>query len=126
MDSSGITLVSVSKFATDGGDWSVEKIGAIGGAVFQAAQEQGEILGYGEIKIQITEYDKGYIFGTKVGEGILILATDNMIQIGILKMVLQRWAPKIIKILKAYLSVDQQAISQELKSLFTTDDFDNF
>jgi len=126
LDSSGITLVSVSKFTTNGGDWSVEKIGAIGGAVFQAAQEQGEILGYGGIKIQITEYDKGFLFGTKVGDGILVLATDSLVQIGILKMVLQKWAPKIKAILSSYLAVDQKALSQELRSLFTPDDFEMF
>ncbi len=125
MDSSGITLKSVSKFAVDGVEGTVERIGAIGGAVFQAGEEQGEILGFGKIKIQITEYDKGFLFGMKIGDsGIICVITDIDIQVGILKMILQKWALKIKEILKRYLYTDHKVISSELKSLFGSEDFE--
>lgn len=123
MDSSGITLMSVSKFAVEGVEGTVERIGAISGAVFQAGEEQGDILGYGKIKIQITEYDKGFLFGMKLDDGIACVVTDVDVQIGILKMILQKWAPKIKEILKRYLYTDQKVISSELKSLFGSEDF---
>ena len=55
-DDTGITILSQSKFKfSDNEGISVEKIGAIGGAVFVAGEEQGYILGYGSINLQITE-----------------------------------------------------------------------
>lgn len=124
MDSSGITLMSVSKFTTAGSEGTVERIGAIGGAVFQAGEEQGDILGFGKIKIQITEYDKGFLFGMKLDDGIACVVTDVDVQIGILRMILQKWAPKIKELLKRYLSADQKVISEELKALFSSEDFE--
>lgn len=124
MDSSGITLMSVSKFTTEGSEGTVERIGAIGGAVFQAGEEQGDILGFGEIKIQITEYDKGFLFGMKLEDGIACVVTDVDVQIGILRMILQKWAPKIKELLKRYLSADQKVVGKELKTLFKSEDFE--
>ena len=50
VDEAGITIASQSKFTfTDVDTISVDKIGAISGAVFTAGEEQGEILGYGGI-----------------------------------------------------------------------------
>jgi predicted regulator of Ras-like GTPase activity (Roadblock/LC7/MglB family) len=127
MDNAGITLMSVSKFASNGLEGTVERIGAIGGAVFQAGEEQGDILGYGKIKIQITEYLKGYLIGYKVGEeGILCVVTDSDIQVGIIKMFLEKWEPKIKTLLKRYLSSDQKVASEELKSLFGSEKLDFF
>ncbi|MHA1457849.1 MAG: hypothetical protein ACTSR5_18075 [Promethearchaeota archaeon] len=48
IDDTGITIMSESKFTfSNEEEISVEKIGAIGGAVFTAGEEQGHILGYG-------------------------------------------------------------------------------
>ena len=123
IDDTGLTIASQSKFTfTDDDQVSVEKIGAIGGAVFTAGEEQGQILGYGEINLQITEYKKGLIFSIKLDDGVLVLATDVNVQVGYIRALLKKWAPKITKILNKYLeSSDQKAMKEELKELFSTD-----
>ena len=123
IDDTGITIASQSKFTfTEDDHISVDKIGAIGGAVFTAGEEQGEILGYGGINLQITEYQKGMIFSIKLDNGALVLATDLNIQVGFIRALLKKWAPKIAKILNRYLeSADQESMKEELKELFSTD-----
>lgn len=123
IDDTGLTILSQSKFSFSGDqDISVEKIGAIGGAVFTAGEEQGLILRYGNIKTQITEYDNGLIFSGKTGKGVLCLATDLNVQIGFVRALIKKWAPKIATVLERYLkSSDQEAISDELKELFSPD-----
>lgn len=123
-DDTGITITSQSKFRvhnSDSDSLSVEKIGAIGGAVFTAGEEQGIILGYGEIGLQITEYETGVIFSIKAGKGILCLATDLNVQIGFIKAIVKKWAPRIGVILNRYLKMDQGIVNEELKQLFSTD-----
>ena len=117
IDDTGITVISTSKFIIDD-DISVEKTGAIAGAVYTAGEEQGQILGFGGIGLQITEYDNGLIFSIKIGQGVLCLTTDLKIQIGMVRSVLKKWASKIGQILDRYLKVDQDVINQELKELF--------
>ena len=122
IDDTGITILSESKFNfPSDNDISVEKIGAIGGAVFTAGQEQGHILGYGDISLQITEYDKGFLFSLKIGKGVLCIATDSNIQIGYIRALMKRWAPIIAKILNNYLQTNQEDINKELKDLFSSD-----
>ena len=122
IDETGITIVSQSKFTfTDADTISVDKIGAIAGAVFTAAEEQGEILGYGGIGIQISEFDKGMLFLTKVGSGALVLATDLNVQVGFIKAILKKYGPKISAILNRYLQADHEGIKEELKELFSSD-----
>ncbi|TFG21987.1 MAG: hypothetical protein EU529_11890 [Promethearchaeota archaeon] len=123
IDDTGLTIASQSKFTfTEDDHGSVEKIGAIGGAVFTAGEEQGQILGYGEINLQITEYKKGLIFSIKLDDGVLVLATDLNVQVGFIRALLKKWAPRITKILNKYLeSSDQKAMKEELKELFSTD-----
>ncbi len=118
---SGITVLNESKFNLEKGNDAVDKIGAIGGAVFMAGEEQGQILGYGDIRIQITEYFDGMIFSAKVGNGVLCIATDNKVQIGFIRALLNRWANKIGQILSTYLKQDQEGINTELKALFGAD-----
>lgn len=123
IDDTGLTILSQSKYSFSGeDDISVEKIGAIGGAVFSAGEEQGLILGYGEIQLQITEYTKGMIFSIKTGKGILCLATDFNVQIGFIRALIKKWAPKMGRLLERYLkSSDQETINEELKELFSPD-----
>ena len=123
IDDTGLTILSQSKYSFSGEeDISVEKIGAIGGAVFSAGEEQGLILGYGEIQLQITEYTKGMIFSIKTGKGILCLATDFNVQIGFIRALIKKWAPKMGRLLERYLkSSDQETINEELKELFSPD-----
>lgn len=121
-DDTGITILSQSKFKfSDPNEISVEKIGAIGGAVFVAGEEQGQILGYGGIDLQITEYYEGMIFSMKVGKGVLCICSDKNAQIGFIRAVMKRWAPKISVILNRYLQVDQAELSKEMKELFRSD-----
>jgi predicted regulator of Ras-like GTPase activity (Roadblock/LC7/MglB family) len=119
IDDTGITIISESKFRFD--DISVEKIGAIGGAVFTAGEEQGYILGYGDIKLQITEYDKGLLFSIKIGKGVLCIATDKKVQIGYLTAIMKRYAKNLSSILNRYLKTDQGEVNKELKELFNSD-----
>ena len=122
IDDTGITILSQSKFTFAGsGEVSVDKIGAIGGAVFIAGEEQGHILGYGNISLQITEYFEGMIFSMKVGSGVLCLATDKKVQIGFIIATMKKWAPKITLILNRYLQDEQGEISKEIKELFRSD-----
>jgi len=122
IDDTGITIMSESKFAfSNEDDISVEKIGAIGGAVFTAGEEQGHILGYGSIDLQITEYHKGMIFSIKIGKGVLCIATDKNVQIGYVRAIIKKYSQKIAAILNRYLQSDQEGINKELKELFSSD-----
>ncbi len=122
IDETGITIMSESKFILKGEqDLSVEKIGAIGGAVFQAGEEQGYILGYGNIHLQITEYFKGMIFSLKTGRGILCVATDKNIQIGFVKAMMKKYSQKISAVLDRYLQEEKGEMNKELKELFNSD-----
>ncbi|TFG24652.1 MAG: hypothetical protein EU532_12365 [Promethearchaeota archaeon] len=122
IDDTGITIMNESKFRfSNEQEISVEKIGAIGGAVFTAGEEQGHILGYGTTELQITEYDKGLIFSGKTGKGILCIVTDKNVQIGYMRTIIKRFAPKITQILNRYLQSDQGELNKELKDLFSSD-----
>jgi predicted regulator of Ras-like GTPase activity (Roadblock/LC7/MglB family) len=122
IDDTGITILSQSKFTfTEDENVSVEKIGAIGGAVFIAGEEQGHILGYGNINLQITEYFEGMIFSMKVGKGVLCISTDKKVQIGFVIATMKKWAPKIGEILDRYLQVEQEKLSEDMQKLFRSD-----
>jgi len=124
-DDTGITILSQSKFkfSEDNGT-SVEKIGAIGGAVFVAGEEQGHILGYGSINLQITEYFEGMIFSMKVGKGVLCIVADKNAQIGFIRAIMKKWGPLIGEILGRYLQADQAELGKEMKELFRSDSMD--
>ncbi len=124
IDDTGITIMSEAKFilkTSDEDDISVEKIGAIGGAVFTAGEEQGYILGYGNIHLQITEYFKGMIFSQKAGKGILTLSTDKNIQIGLVRAIMKKYSQKISSVLDRYLQEEKGEMKKELKELFNSD-----
>jgi len=122
VDETGITILSQSKFTfSDDNAISIEKIGAIGGAVFIAGEEQGHILGYGNISLQITEYFEGMIFSMKVGKGVLCIATDKKVQIGFIIATMKKHAPRIAAILNQYLQAEQGEMSKEMKELFRSD-----
>ena len=123
IDESGITILSQSKFAfaTDN-EISVEKIGAIGGAVYTAGEEQGQILGYGNLSLQITEYINGMIYSVRAGKGVLVVATDLNVQIGYIRAILKKWAPQISKVLSRHLvRSGKVTISEDLKGLYNSD-----
>lgn len=122
IDDTGITIISEAKFTfSNEEDVSIEKIGAIGGAVFTAGEEQGHILGYGDIDLQITEYFKGMIFSVKVGKGVLCIVTDKNVQIGYVRALMKKYTSKISTILNRYLQEEKGEINKELKELFSSD-----
>ena len=121
-DDTGITILSQAKFKfSEHNGISVEKIGAIGGAVFVAGEEQGEILGYGAIDLQITEYLEGMIFSMKVDKGVLCIVADKNAQIGFIRVTMKKWGPQISTILNRYLQADQAELGKEMKELFRSD-----
>ena len=123
IDESGITILSQSKFAfAKDNEISVEKIGAIGGAVYTAGEEQGQILGYGNMNLQITEYNNGMIYSVRAGKGVLVVATDLNVQIGYIRAILKKWAPQISKVLSRHLvRSGKVTISEDLKGLYNSD-----
>ncbi|MFW9826589.1 MAG: roadblock/LC7 domain-containing protein [Candidatus Thorarchaeota archaeon] len=121
-DDTGITILSQSKYRfLEHNEISVEKIGAIGSAVFIAGEEQGHILGYGAIDLQITEYLEGMIFSMKVDNGVLCVVADKNAQIGFIRVTMKKWAPKISIILNQYLNTNQGELAKEVKELFRSD-----
>lgn len=125
MDRTGITISSVEKFNTDK-SMNIERLGAIAGAVYQAVEEQGECLNYGEIDSQVTEYNKGFIFSTSAGEGILCVATDKNTNMGLIRNVMKKYRTVLSTILIRYLHHDGNKISQELKTLLDQNQPDLF
>ena len=121
IDETGITIASQSKFNIADEGVSVEKIGAIGGAVFSAGEEQGEILGFGPINLQITEYDKGLLLSVKIGRGILCISADLNVQIGYVRALVKKYKATFSSLLEKYLKTDQEGVNKELKELFQSD-----
>ncbi len=62
------------------------------------------------------------IFSLKVGKGILTVATDKNIQIGLVKAIMNKYSQKIAQVLNSYLQQeDQGEIKKELAELFSAD-----
>lgn len=114
MDNSGITLASVSKFQTD---VNLDRFGAISGTIYHTIEEQGFLIGYGKIKSQITEYEQGFIFTHGLGESYLIVATDLMVNMGIVRGLMNKYSP----ILRKIMALSFQTISsipEEVKTIY--------
>jgi len=122
MDRTGLPIQSEHKFTVDP-NIDLERIGAIAGALFQAGEEQGETLNYGELEIQISEYKLGILICVSCGAGVLCVASDKNIQVGLLRTLLKKFSPNIANILKTFLESDEATVMQELKGLF--DDYLN-
>lgn len=116
MDRTGLLIVSESKYATEPVD--LDRIGAISGALYQAGEEQGVFLNYGELDMQILQFNRGILFAISTGTGILCVTTDKNVQIGLITAFMRRYAKPIAKILSRLLESDEEVISQELKTLF--------
>ena len=114
MDSSGITLASVSKFQTD---VNLERFGAISGTIYHTIEEQGYLIGYGKIKSQITEYEQGFIFSQGLGDSYLIVATDLMVNMGIVRGLMNKYRPVLRKIMAISFQT-VSAIPDEVKTIY--------
>ncbi|TFG20554.1 MAG: roadblock/LC7 domain-containing protein [Promethearchaeota archaeon] len=96
LDNSGITLASVTKYQTE---VNLERFGAISGTIYHTIEEQGFLIGYGRIKSQITEYDQGFIFTQGLGDSYLVVATDLMVNMGIVRGLMNKYCPLLHKIM---------------------------
>jgi len=117
VDRAGFPIAYQIKFKTNENEY-IERIGAISGAVFQAIEEQGEMMVYGSTISQITEYDKGYIFSMATGSGILSIITEKNINMGLILNLMKKYRNTISEILNRYLKQDQDEVSKELRKLF--------
>ncbi len=117
MDRTGLLIQSEHKFTVDP-SLDLERMGAIAGALFQAGEEQGETLNYGELELQISEYKHGILVCVSCGSGVLCVASDKNIQVGLLRTLLKKFSPNIANILKNFLESDEETVTQELKGLF--------
>ena len=114
MDNSGITLASVSKFQTD---VNLERFGAISGTIYHTIEEQGFLIGYGKIQSQITEYEQGFTFTQGLGDSYLVVATDLMVNMGIVRGLMNKYSP----ILKKIMALSFQTVStvpEDIKTIY--------
>ena len=102
VDRSGLTISHVSRDSETPTD--VESIGAIASAVFGASEEQGKSLKIGKLGIVTSEFEKGKIFAASCGQGILTVVTDNNVNIGMVRYLMQKTSEKLKKILDEFLS----------------------
>ncbi|MBD3350492.1 MAG: hypothetical protein GF364_03300 [Candidatus Lokiarchaeota archaeon] len=117
MDRTGLTISFQEKFKTNKSVY-IERLGAISGAVFQAVEEQGDMVEYGNTISQITEYDKGFIFSMDVIDGIISVITDKNINMGLIRSIMLKYKDILANILQRYLKQDTNEITEELRSLF--------
>ena len=103
VESTGLTLASVSKFSYFPAD--VDGIGAIASAVFCASEEQGKNLELGDLDIVTSEFTGGKIFAASCGtKGVLTLISDPDINIGLIRLILKRSGEELREILDEFLS----------------------
>ena len=114
MDNSGITISSVSKFQTD---VNLERFGAISGTIYHTIEEQGFLIGYGKIKSQITEYEQGFIFSQGLGNSYLIVATDLMVNMGIVRGLMNKYCTILRKIMAANFQ-SMSAVPEDIKTIY--------
>lgn len=114
LDNSGMTLASVSKFQSD---VNLERFGAISGTIYHTIEEQGFLIGYGRIKSQITEHEQGFIFSQGLGDSYLIVATDSMVNMGIVRGLMNKYCV----ILRKIMAISFQAVSaipEDIKTIY--------
>ncbi len=114
LDNSGITLASVTKYQTE---VNLERFGAISGTIYHTIEEQGFLIGYGRIKSQITEYDQGFIFTQGLGDSYLVVATDLMVNMGIVRGLMNKYSPLLQKIMSLSFQ-NVSAISEDTIKIF--------
>ena len=125
MDRNGFTISYAAKFISSNNALPIERLGAIGGAVYSAIEEQGACINYDEVDSVAVGYKKGFIFSISAGEGILTAITDKKINQGMISNVMKRYRGMLAKILGSYLQQNQsEEISEELKSLLNESELD--
>ncbi|MCD6514513.1 MAG: roadblock/LC7 domain-containing protein [Candidatus Odinarchaeota archaeon] len=102
VDRSGLTISHVSRDV--GSPVDIESIGAIASAVFGASEEQGKNLRIGKLDLVTSEFENGKIFAASCGQGILTVVTDNNVNIGMVRYLMQKTSEKLKKVLDEFLS----------------------
>ena len=122
MDKNGFTISYSAKYVTSNNIIPIERLGAIGGAVYSAVEEQGNSIEYGELDSLAVGYKNGYIFSISAGEGILSIVTDKKIKHSQIGSIMKNYRGIIADTLSKYFLKSEEVlksdeITDELKSL---------
>jgi predicted regulator of Ras-like GTPase activity (Roadblock/LC7/MglB family) len=107
VDRTGLIIASVSKFSYF--PVEVEPIGASASAIFSASEYQGKNLRLGRLEIFTSEFSKGKIFTVSCGpKGVIVLISDPVINIGIIRLILKRSSEQIEEIFGESFDLDDE------------------
>ena len=125
IDRTGFLIRSVSRKNKENPAF-IDKLGIIGNAMFQTAEEQELCHDFGEISIQVTEYQHAFIFSSNIAaSAILIIAAEKHLvtNIGMLYHLTKKYQHQIDKVLKDFVQVDPRSIPEDVRAMFA--DFNN-
>ncbi|MHA1713645.1 MAG: roadblock/LC7 domain-containing protein [Candidatus Ranarchaeia archaeon] len=96
-DRTGVTLLSQSR-----NPWEsiMDGMGAIISAVFVASEQQGMSLASGKLGMVTSEFDKHKVFSMSVGDAILSIITARNVQMGLIRLLLNKYGKAIEELLK--------------------------
>nr|MDO8110694.1 roadblock/LC7 domain-containing protein [Candidatus Sigynarchaeota archaeon] len=118
MDRTGLLIANYSKYVFKQLD--IDAVGAIMGAVFQAAEEEGNALEFNGLEIQINEFKQGFRFAVACEDvGVLGVITDKDVQIGLVRASMRKFAPILAKTMKKMLTTASGTALEDLKDLFS-------
>ena len=121
MDRTGTLVSSFQRFSKTVVD--LDSAGAIMGAVFQAAEEEGSALVFGSLEIQINEFKGGFRFGVACEDvGVLSVITEKDVQIGLVRASMKKNAPVLAKLMKKLLGgAATGSAMEDLRDLFSSE-----
>jgi len=96
-DRTGVTLLSHSR-----NPWEsiMDGMGAIISAVFVASEQQGMSLSSGKLDMVTSEFGKHKVFSMRVGDPILSIITARNVQMGLIRLLLNKYGKAIEDLLK--------------------------
>ena len=109
VDRTGLTVSHVSRFSYYASD--ADSIGVIASAVFCASEEQGTSLNIGGLDIVTSEFSTGKIFAVSTGRGVLCVITDPSINLGIIRLVMNRASADLAENLNKFLATQGPMLS---------------
>jgi predicted regulator of Ras-like GTPase activity (Roadblock/LC7/MglB family) len=119
MDRTGFLVKALSRDGLDDQDL-IMKISAIFPAMFAAGEEQGSCFEFGDIVLQMTEYQNGLVFGVSAGAGVLCVATKNTVPFSQLIHLLKQFQPRIADIIEHYLCAQDTGNMDDIRMLFSS------
>ena len=105
-DKTGLTIAHTSRFAFDE-DVDIDGLGAVASAVYLATEQQGTSVSLEDLRIMISEFDKGKILIASCGKTVLCLITEAEIQIGLVRQVMKDAAEQIMTFYGTQMKVPQ-------------------